>query len=83
MATAKSFATALVRANLYEAAHIILTKPLKGCRALKSWAMRLARRAGTKKAKVALARKLAVSCIACSSMASASVMLPRGPEPWR
>ena len=51
---------ASVRANLYEAAHIILTKPLKGCKALKSWAMRLARRAGTKKAKVALARKLAV-----------------------
>jgi transposase len=51
---------ASVRANLYEAAHIILTKPLKGCRALKSWAMRLARRAGAKKAKVALARKLAV-----------------------
>jgi transposase len=51
---------ASVRAALYEAAHIILTKPLKGCRALKSWAMKLARRAGTKKAKVALARKLAV-----------------------
>jgi transposase len=47
-----------VRASLYEAAHIILTKPLKGCKVLKSWAMRLARRAGTK--KVALARRLAV-----------------------
>jgi transposase len=51
---------ASVRAALYEAAHIILTKPLKGATALKSWAMRLARRAGAKKAKVALARKLAV-----------------------
>jgi transposase len=51
---------ASARANLYEAANIILTKPLKGCRALKSWAMKLARRAGPKKAKVALARKLAV-----------------------
>ena len=49
-----------VRAALYEAAHIILTKPLKGCTALKSWAMRIARRAGMSKAKVALARKLAV-----------------------
>ena len=49
-----------VRAALYEAAHIILTKPLKGCTALKSWAMRVAKRAGPKKAKVALARKLAV-----------------------
>jgi transposase len=47
-----------VRTALYEAAHIILTHPVKGS-ALKSWAMRLARRAGMK-AKVALARKLAV-----------------------
>jgi len=49
-----------VRTALYEAAHIILTKPLKGATALKSWAMRLAKRAGMNKAKVALARKLAV-----------------------
>jgi transposase len=49
-----------VRTALYEAAHIMLVKPLKGCTALKSWAMRIARRAGMKKAKVALARKLAV-----------------------
>jgi transposase len=48
-----------VRAALYEAAHVILTWPVRGS-ALKSWAMRLARRAGMKKAKVALARKLAV-----------------------
>src|SRR5258707_5791021 len=51
---------ASVRAALYEAAHIMLTKPIKGCTQLKSWAMRIARRAGMKKAKVALARKLAV-----------------------
>ena len=51
---------ASVRAALYEAAHIILTKPIKGCSRLKSWAMRIARRAGMNKAKVALARKLAV-----------------------
>ena len=51
---------ASVREALYEAAHIILTKPIKGCSALKSWAMRIARRAGMNKAKVALARKLAV-----------------------
>ena len=38
----------------------MLTKPLKGCTRLKSWAMRIARRAGMRKAKVALARKLAV-----------------------
>ena len=49
-----------VRTALYEAAHIMLTKPVKGCSALKGWAMRIARRAGMSKAKVALARKLAV-----------------------
>jgi transposase len=48
-----------VRAALYEAAHVILTRPVKGA-GLKSWAMRLAKRAGMRKAKVALARKLAV-----------------------
>jgi transposase len=51
---------ASVRTALYEAAHIMLIKPVKGCSALKSWAMRIARRAGMSKAKVALARKLAV-----------------------
>jgi transposase len=48
-----------VRTMLYEAANVILTKPVKGS-LLKSWAMRLAIRAGMRKAKVALARKLAV-----------------------
>ena len=48
-----------VRTALFEAAHVILTRPVKGS-ALKGWAMRLAKRAGVKKAKVALARKLAV-----------------------
>ena len=51
---------ASVRAALYEAAHLILTRPIKGCAQLKSWAMRIAKRAGMSKAKVALARKLAV-----------------------
>jgi transposase len=49
-----------VRTALYEAAHLILTKPIKGCSQLKSWAMRIAKRAGMSKAKVALARRLAV-----------------------
>ena len=48
-----------LRTTFDEAAHIILTMPVKGG-ALKSWAMRLAARAGKKKAKVALARKLTV-----------------------
>jgi transposase len=48
-----------VRSALYLAAHIILTRPVKGAH-LKSWGAKIARRAGMKKAKVALARKLAV-----------------------
>ena len=48
-----------VRTALYEAANVILTRPVKGS-TLKSWAARLAKRAGMRKAKVALARKLAV-----------------------
>jgi transposase len=51
---------ASVREALYQAAHVMLTKPVKGCTQLKSWAMRIARRAGMGKAKIALARKLAV-----------------------
>jgi transposase len=47
-----------VRAVLYEAAHLILTRLLKGCTTLKSWG--IAKRTGLKKAAVALARKLAV-----------------------
>src|SRR3954451_4973083 len=48
-----------VRTALYEAANVILTRPVKGS-TLKSWGMRLPARAGMRKAKVALARKLAV-----------------------
>jgi transposase len=48
-----------VRTALYEAANIILTRPVRGS-VLKSWAARLAQRTGMRKAKVALARKLAV-----------------------
>ena len=48
-----------VRAALYEAAHVILTRAVKGS-TLKSWAAKLAKRVGLKKAAVALARKLAV-----------------------
>ena len=48
-----------VRKALYQAAHIMLTRPVKAS-ALRTWALRLAKRIGMKKAKVALARKLAV-----------------------
>ena len=50
----------MVRSALYEAAHIILTKPVKNAGGLKRWALAIAKRAGKKKAKIALARKLAV-----------------------
>lgn len=48
-----------VRTALYEAANVILTRPVKGWH-LKSWAAGIAKRAGMRKAKVALARRLAV-----------------------
>ena len=48
-----------VRAMLYEAAHVILSHPVRGSD-LKTWALAVAKRAGLRKAKVALARKLAV-----------------------
>jgi transposase len=48
-----------VRAALYEAANSILSRSVKAS-PLKSWGMAIAKRAGLKKAKVALARKLAV-----------------------
>lgn len=48
-----------VRTALYEAANVILTRPVKGSD-LKCWVLAVPRRAGPKKARVALARKLAV-----------------------
>lgn len=50
---------ALARTALYEAAHIMLTRAVRFS-TLKRWAMDVARRRGMKRAKVALARKLAV-----------------------
>ena len=49
---------AMVRTALYEAAHIMLTRATRFS-ALKRWAMDVAKRRGMKRAKVALARKLA------------------------
>ena len=48
-----------VRASLYEAAHVMLTRQTKPS-ALKTWGEGLLRRIGPRKAKVALARRLAV-----------------------
>jgi transposase len=48
-----------VRTALYEAAHVMLVRSTKWT-PLKAWAMRVAARRGAKRAKIALARKLAV-----------------------
>mgnify|MGYP006175493055 CR=1 FL=1 len=50
---------AMVRTALFEAANVMLTRAVR-CSGLKAWALRVASRQGMKKAKVALARKLAV-----------------------
>lgn len=50
---------AMVRTALFESAHIMLTRATRFS-ALKRWALGVARRRGMKRAKVALARKLAV-----------------------
>ena len=50
---------AMVRTALFEAANVMLTRAVRFSR-LKAWALRVASRQGMKKAKVALARKLAV-----------------------
>ena len=49
----------MVRTALYEAASVMLTRTVRFS-SLKAWGMAVAKRRGTKKARVALARKLAV-----------------------
>ena len=49
----------MVRTYLFEAAGVLLTRVSHWCR-LKAWGLRLVKRIGFKKAKVAVARKLAV-----------------------
>jgi transposase len=49
----------MVRTALYEAASVMLTRTVRFS-GLKAWAMAVARRRGTRKARVALARKLGV-----------------------
>ena len=53
----------LLRAALYEAANSLLTT-VKKAHPIKSWALRLKKKKGGKKARVALARKLAVILLA-------------------
>lgn len=49
----------MLRSYLYEAANVLLTRVAKWS-ALKAWGIRLAKRSGLRKTKVAVARKLAV-----------------------
>jgi len=49
----------MLRSYLFEAAGVLLIRVHKWC-ALKAWGVRLAKRVGFKKAKVAVARKMAV-----------------------
>jgi transposase len=49
----------MLRSYLYEAAGVLLTRVAKWS-VLKAWGMRIAKRSGLRKAKVAVARKLAV-----------------------
>jgi transposase len=49
----------MLRSYLYEAANVLLTRVAKWS-TLKAWGIRLAKRSGLRKAKVAVARKLAV-----------------------
>lgn len=49
----------MLRSYLFEAAGVLLTRVAKWC-GLKAWGLRLAKRIGFKKARVAVARKLAV-----------------------
>lgn len=53
----------LLRSALYEAANVLLTRVRKS-HPIKTWALRLKAKKGAKKAKVALARKLAVILLA-------------------
>ncbi len=57
------FGDRLVRAALYEAANVLLTR-VRRSHPIRDWALRLEKKVGSKKAKVALARKLAVVLLA-------------------
>ena len=49
----------MTRTHLYEAANALLTRKIGGA-ALREWGLKIAKKAGYRKAKVAVARKLAV-----------------------
>jgi transposase len=56
---------AAVRAVLYEGAHVILTTPVEGCTALKSWVMRI-------KESAAASRTIRAFTPVCNGLCSAT-----------
>jgi transposase len=50
-----------VRTHLYEAANVLLTRIRRPC-VMQEWGLAIAKRSGFKKAKFAVAQKLAVTC---------------------
>ncbi|NJO33728.1 MAG: hypothetical protein HC869_11875 [Rhodospirillales bacterium] len=62
----------MLRSYLYEAANLLLARVAKWS-ALKAWEMRLAKRSGLCKAKVAVRESLPASCIECVSTAPSSI----------
>jgi len=68
----------MLRSYLYEAAGVLMSTPLQNVCA-QSLGMRVAKRSGLRKAKVAVARKLAVICIACGSTAPSSMVIEELP----
>ena len=72
-----------VRTLLYEAANVMLTR-YKGQLKLKDWAFAIARRSTMRKARVALARRLAIIMHAMLAMGrSSSSPKPCKPRDWR
>ena len=77
----------MLRSYLYEAANVLLTRVARWS-ALKAWGMRIAKRRSLSKARVAVARKLAVTCIGCGSTALSSAghrrsLRPKQPDQTR
>ena len=71
-----------VRTLLYEAANVLLVK-ISRTSALRSWGLAIAQRSGFKKAKVAVARKLAVLLHRSGATAPSSAGVPSPPPPDR
>ena len=69
----------MMRMILYEAAQILLVRSTKWSW-LKAWAMKIARHRGLKKAIVALARRLAVTCRRQSAGKAVAKIVPLRPQ---